>query len=137
MKYSRRWKWENTWQVFALVALVILPWLLAVGFVSRLGDVYQQVPNRALLGPIVFGFVWGIAQCTFGLGIEAVGMALAFAVVSGLACLSGSLVPLLVLDASEFVRPRGMVTSCVRRLLRDFNARRRAQFPPRDLAMFL
>jgi L-rhamnose-H+ transport protein len=109
MKYSRRWKWENTWLVFTLVALVILPWLQAAGFVPHLGDVYQQVPIRALLGLIAFGFVWGIAQCTFGLGIEAVGMALAFTVVSGLACLSGSLVPLLVLGAGELVRARGIL----------------------------
>ncbi len=109
MKYSRRWKWENTWLVFALVALVILPWLLAAGFVPRLSDVYQQLSNRVLFGPIAFGFVWGIAQCTFGLGIETVGMALAFTVVSGLACLSGSLIPLLVLGASEFAHARGIL----------------------------
>jgi L-rhamnose-H+ transport protein len=109
MKYCRHWKWENTWLVFALVALLILPWLLAAGFVPRLGDVYQQVPNRALFGPAAFGLMWGIAQCTFGLGIEAVGMALAFTVVSGLACLSGSLVPLLVMGRGELFRPRGIM----------------------------
>jgi hypothetical protein len=84
MKYTRRWRWENTWLVFALVALLVLPWLLAAGFVPQLGEFYRQVPVRALLFPVAFGFLWGIAQTTFGLGISAVGMALAFAVVSGL-----------------------------------------------------
>ena len=109
MKYARRWSWENTWLVFALVAFAVLPWLLAAGFEPHLGEVYQQTPGRALATPAVFGFMWGIAQCTFGLGIETVGMALAFAVVSGLACLSGSLVPLLVMDPGEFLRPRGVL----------------------------
>jgi L-rhamnose-H+ transport protein len=109
MKYARRWSWENTWLVFALVALILLPWSLAAGFVPHLGKVYQQTPGRLLAGQAAFGFMWGIAQCTFGLGIETVGMALAFTVVSGLACLSGSLVPLLVIDPGELIRPRGIL----------------------------
>ena len=109
MKYARRWGWENTWLVFALVAFLVLPWLLAAGFVPHLGKVYQRAPGRALATPAAFGFMWGIAQCTFGLGIETVGMALAFAVVSGLACLSGSLIPLLVVDPGELFRPRGVL----------------------------
>jgi len=109
MKYTRAWKWENTWLVFAAAALLIIPWLLAASFVPHLGDVYGGVSTRALLAPLIFGFLWGIAQVTFGLGISAVGMALAFAVVAGLSCLSGSLVPLLVLDPADLLRPRGIL----------------------------
>jgi L-rhamnose-H+ transport protein len=109
MKYTRRWRWENTWLVFAVLSLFILPWLLAAGFVPHLGELYPQVPARALLYPVAFGFLWGIAQTTFGLGIAAVGMALAFAVVSGLSCLSGSLVPLLALSPAAIFQPRGIL----------------------------
>jgi len=109
MKFTRHWKWENTWLVFAASALLIIPWLLAAGFVPHLEDVYRGVPTRALLAPLVFGFLWGIAQVTFGLGISAVGMALAFAVVAGLSCLSGALVPLLVLNPADLLRPRGIL----------------------------
>jgi len=108
MKYAR-WKWENTWLVFTFVALLALPWILAGGFVPDLGSVYGSVPGRALLLPLVFGFLWGIAQVTFGLGISAVGMALAFAVVAGLSCLSGSLIPLLVLNPGDLFKPRGLL----------------------------
>lgn len=54
-----------------------------------------------------FGLSWGIAQTTFGLGIKATGMAFAFAVVSGLSCLFGALVPLLVFTPASLFRPRG------------------------------
>lgn len=108
MKYARRWNWENTWLVFALVAFAVLPWLLAARFTPHLGKVYHLSPGRALATAAVFGFIWGIAQCTFGLGIETVGMALTFAVVSGLACLSGSLVPSLVMDPGELLHPKGL-----------------------------
>jgi L-rhamnose-H+ transport protein len=109
MKASRRWKWENTWLVFALVALLILPGCLAAGWVPHLADVYRGAPGRALFLPAAFGFLWGIAQVTFGLGIEAVGMALAFTVVSGLGCLFGSLIPLLVLHPGDLSQPKGIM----------------------------
>jgi L-rhamnose-H+ transport protein len=109
MKFTRQWKWENTWLVFAASALLVIPWLLAAGFVPHLAEVYRGVSTRALLAPLIFGFLWGIAQVTFGLGISAVGMALAFAVVAGLSCLSGALVPLLVLDPADLLRPRGVL----------------------------
>ncbi|MBZ5560855.1 MAG: hypothetical protein LAP13_00385 [Acidobacteriia bacterium] len=109
MKYCRKWRWENIWLVFTFTSLLALPVLMAAGFVPHLREVYAAVSNRTLLLPLAFGFLWGIAQTTFGLGIQAVGMALAFAVVSGLACLSGSLVPLLVLSPDDLLRPRGVL----------------------------
>jgi L-rhamnose-H+ transport protein len=109
MKYSRRWRWENTWLVFATVALLLLPWLLAAGFVPRLAELYRGAAPRMLVYPLIFGFLWGIAQVTFGLGISAVGMALAIAVVAGLSCLGGSLVPLLVLNPAALLDPRGLL----------------------------
>lgn len=109
MKYARRWQWENTWMIFSVVGVLFLPWLLAVGFVPRLGDLYHQVPTQALIYPVAFGFLWGIAQVTFGLGLSAVGTALAFTVVAGLACLSGSLVPLLALNPAGLFAPQGLL----------------------------
>lgn len=109
MKYSRRWKWENTWLVFAVVALLLLPWCLAAGFVPHLEELYRRASERDLLYPAAFGFLWGIAQVTFGLGLEAVGMALAFTVVSGLGCLFGSLIPLLALHSADLSKPKGIL----------------------------
>ncbi len=109
MKYSRRWRWENTWLVFSVIALIILPWLLTAVSVPRLTELLWHSPGHVLVYPLVFGVVWGIAQTTLGIGISAVGMALAFTVVAGLACLSGSLVPLLTLDPGELFRPRGIL----------------------------
>ena len=57
MKYTRQWKWENTWLVFAAAALLIIPCLLAAGFVPHLADVYRGVSSRALLAP------WSSAFC--------------------------------------------------------------------------
>jgi len=109
MKYSRSWKWENQWLVFSVVGIFMVPWALAFGLVPRLTQVYAEVTPRALVLPLVFGLLWGFAQVTFGVSLRMVGVALTFAVVSGLASLSGSLVPLLAFHPHDLFRPRGLL----------------------------
>ncbi len=108
MKYSRAWAWENIWSVYSVVALLVLPWSLAGGFVPHLAQVYQSLGWKALLYPALFGFFWGVAQTTFGLSVKAVGMAVAFAIVCGLVCLTGSLVPILAFNPADLLRPLGL-----------------------------
>jgi len=109
MKYLRVWRWENIWGLFTLLSLVVVPLLLVSLFVPNVMQVYRGLPWRALLPPLIFGFLWGTAQATFGLSIQAVGVALAFAVVSGITALFGSLIPLLVLHPEDLFRPRGIL----------------------------
>jgi L-rhamnose-H+ transport protein len=109
MKYSRAWAWENVWSVYAVVALLALPWILAVGLVPNLSEVYGSLGWHAFLYPALFGFLWGVAQMTFGLSINAVGMAVAFAIVSGIVCLTGSLVPILAFSPADLFRPAGLM----------------------------
>jgi L-rhamnose-H+ transport protein len=109
MKYSRKWRWENTWLLFALVSTIILPAVIVSLFVPNLRQVYHEVAWRALLPPLVFGFLWGTAQVTIGLSFKAVGVALGFAVIAGMNAFFGSLIPLLVLHPGDVLRPRGLV----------------------------
>ena len=83
LKYSVSWKWENTWLVFSVVGILSLPWLMALGFVPHLTGVYRTAPAREIILAVMFGFIWGIAQATYGLSLVAVGLAVAVAVVSG------------------------------------------------------
>lgn len=112
MKYTRHWKWENTWSIFSIVGIFFLPWFMAYRFVPHLAEVFRTVPTRVIVAALLFGFLWGIAQVTYGLSLKAVGLAVAVAVVSGLACVSGSVVPLLVLDPADLFRARGIFLLC-------------------------
>jgi L-rhamnose-H+ transport protein len=96
MKFSKTWRWENTWLVYATLALLIIPVALAFWAVPHLLSLLLSLPARDLLIPLLFGFGWGIAQVTFGLSIARVGMAMAFAIVIGLSALLGSLIPLAI-----------------------------------------
>lgn len=109
MKFSRTWSWENTWLVYATVALLVLPILLAAFAVPHLLSVYAAVSHKDLLLPALFGLGWGIAQVTFGLSIARVGMAMAFAIVIGLSALLGTVVPLLAFHPGALTGSQGLL----------------------------
>jgi L-rhamnose-H+ transport protein len=93
-KWLREWKWENYWLIFATSAYLIAPWLLAWFTIPDLGSLYQNLSWDVAIPVILFGFGWGLGAVTFGLGVEALGLALGFAVIVGVATIAGTLVPL-------------------------------------------
>ncbi|HXS12092.1 MAG TPA: L-rhamnose/proton symporter RhaT [Acidobacteriaceae bacterium] len=103
MRLSRRWAWENTWLVYATLALVLIPTALLMWSLPHPIAFYASLPPRLLLLPVLFGFGWGIAQVTFGLSIERTGMAMAFAIVIGLSSLLGSIIPLAVFHPEDLL----------------------------------
>jgi L-rhamnose-H+ transport protein len=109
MKFARRWAWENTWLVFTLVSLVVLPWgcaWLAAGDPMR---VYRSLPAESLALPFWFGLGWGIAQVLFGLSIARLGLALGYAIIIGLGSLGGTLVPLFFQQRAVLHSGRGLL----------------------------
>src|ERR1700730_12095325 len=96
LKFTRQWRWENTWLIFTLVSLVVLPWTLALSLVNHLFQTYNWVTASQFVAPILFGAGWGIAQVLFGISIQRLGLVLAYAIVVGLGTLLGTLVPLFV-----------------------------------------
>src|SRR5438874_176835 len=82
-KYAARWKWENLWAIWAVVAFFVVPWSLAILTVPHLLAVYEGASAHTLLSVIGFGAGYGIAAVCFGLGVEAIGIALNFAIALG------------------------------------------------------
>jgi len=95
MKKTVWWAWENTWLVWALSALLILPLAFAFMSVPNLLSVYSRVPAGILLMVWLFGLGWGLGAVLFGQGIALIGMSLAFAISIGLTTVVGALIPML------------------------------------------
>jgi L-rhamnose-H+ transport protein len=108
MKYFRTWRWENMWLAFCLLSRLFFG-VLAVALVPHLWQVYSSTPTRILMVPAAFGLLLGIGQVTYGLGIASVGTSVAIAVVSGVSCVSGAFVPLLVLSPADLFHARGIL----------------------------
>jgi len=101
LKFNRRWKYENTWFVFSVVSLVLLPWALALGLVGHIFETYRSLSLFQIAVPILFGIGWGIAQVLFGISVVRLGLGLAYAIIVGLGALLGTLVPLFVQHRSQ------------------------------------
>lgn len=107
MKFVKRWAWENTWLVFSVISLIVLPWALALVLVDDVVSLYASLPPGAYVLPLVLGAGWGIAQVLFGLSIARLGLALGYAIIIGLGALGGTLVPLALRNAAVLATSRG------------------------------
>ncbi len=108
MKFTQRWAWENTWLVYTIFALGLFPPLLTFATVSRVDAVYAQAGTGPVTLVALFGAGWGISQIFFGLAVEAVGIALAFSIILGVAAVVGSLIPLIQLHPEKVLTPGGI-----------------------------
>jgi L-rhamnose-H+ transport protein len=106
MKSVRGWAWEKTWLLYAVVGMVIVPWLLVALVVPHPAEVYARVSATELARTALFGAGWGIGSVLFGLGVARVGTALAFAIVVSMTATLGSLIPLAVLQPAELTTGR-------------------------------
>jgi L-rhamnose-H+ transport protein len=100
MKKMPRWRWENVWFVWSIVALVVFPLLTALYFVPHYICGLREIPVRALVLVMTCGMAWGIAQVFFGLSVTAIGIALTFSLVLGISAALGAVVPFLSLHAT-------------------------------------
>jgi len=98
MKCTKAWAWENTWLVFAVTAYLICPWLFVFATVPGVTAIYSDASPGRIALVIGMGFLWGLGALTFGLGVDAIGFSIGFAVILGVAACSGTLVPLLFLN---------------------------------------
>jgi L-rhamnose-H+ transport protein len=98
LKFVRSWAWENVWLVFSVTSLIVLPWALALSLVDHLLNLYATLPFSVLVLPFAMGMGWGVAQILFGISVQRLGLALAYAVIVGLGAVLGTLVPFFVLS---------------------------------------
>jgi len=110
MKYLQKWRWENTWLIFATSAYLVLPWVFGLVTVPHLFEVYSSTSTAALLHTGLFGVGWGCAAVLFGLGVELIGLALGYAIILGLGTSVGSLVPFITLHPEKLWAAAGRGT---------------------------
>jgi L-rhamnose-H+ transport protein len=109
MKYTKTWKWEHLWFWYSVVAFFVLPVVLAFATVPKLGEVFSAAPFSNLVLAALFGMCWGAGSVFFGLGIDALGMALGFSMMTGLYTALGALIPLLILTPDIAFKRNGLL----------------------------
>ena len=109
MKYTRAWKWEHLWLWFSVIAFFILPLVVALYTVPRLAEVYRLAPPRQLVLAALFGLGWGAGSVFFGLGVDALGMALGFSIMTALYTALGAFIPLVLLTPDMIFQRNGLM----------------------------
>jgi len=108
MKFTKKWAWENTWTVWTVFALLMLPALTTYLTIPNLGTVYSRAGSEVVVLVALCGLAWGVAQVLFGLAVNAIGIALGFAIVLGLSAALGSLIPLIRLHPEKMFTASGL-----------------------------
>ncbi len=103
-----KWKWEVSWGLGSLIALVVVPWPLALLTVPNLADVYRSTPAAQLWLTFLFGIGWGLGGIFWGRAIAAVGMALGVSLLMGLVNVFGSLLPLALFQRDKVATAGGL-----------------------------
>jgi L-rhamnose-H+ transport protein len=93
LKKVRQWSWESFWLVMGLAAWLVAPWTVALITTPDLLAVLKASPLDAWRLCIVFGFLWGLGNLSFGLSVRYLGMALGYSIALGFCMTFGTLVP--------------------------------------------
>lgn len=108
MKKIKVWNWENTWIMYSVWALIVLPWIWAFLTIPNLINVYAVVSRSTILKVFLFGAGWGVASVGFGIGLKLLGLALGTAIVLGLNNAIGAILPIILYNPKDLRQPAGL-----------------------------
>ena len=94
-KYVKDYKYENTWGLFFLIALVLLPLMSAVMLVDNIGYIISSIDNKTLISMALLSIVWGVGVQLWSKAIDYIGVSLGFSIFIGSVIIVGSLLPFL------------------------------------------
>ncbi len=92
-KKVRGWHWESYWIVGGLFSWLVVPPIAAWLTIPNFSEIVANAPTSTLLYTFLFGLLWGIGGCTYGLGVRYLGVALGSSIILGLCMVFGSLIP--------------------------------------------
>ncbi|OGO39188.1 MAG: hypothetical protein A2147_09315 [Chloroflexi bacterium RBG_16_57_8] len=94
LKFSKSWRWENSWLVGAFFMYVVFPlvglWLI----VPEFSKIFAQTPSRDIWMIYIFGLVQGTGAYVFTYGTTLMGLALGYALMISCIALVSTMIPL-------------------------------------------
>ena len=109
MKYTTKWKWENTWAMWSIWTLLIIPLIVAFLTIPHLLDVFRLSGFPVVLKVFCFGLIWGVSAIAFGFGIHYLGLGLGYSLMMGMIITIGSLFPLLTGEFGQVAPSRILI----------------------------
>lgn len=95
-KFTKEFQFENTWGLFFMLTMFVVPIIASLTLISGFGDVFGAVSTGILTKMAVASFLWGIGVMMWGKAINHIGLSLGFSLFIGTVILIGSILPFLV-----------------------------------------
>ena len=95
-KFTKDFKFENTWGLFFMLTMFVVPLIASIGLIKGFGDVFASVPTLVLIKMSAASVLWGIGVMMWGKAINHIGLSLGFSIFIGTVILVGSILPFLV-----------------------------------------
>jgi L-rhamnose-H+ transport protein len=96
LKKIRGWSWETAWLMMGIAAWLAAPWIAAILTTPQLHEVLSQAfasSSKAIGLAILFGFVWGFGNVTYGMANRYLGIALGGSIAIAFCMTFGTLLP--------------------------------------------
>lgn len=94
-KYTKDFEFENTWGLFFMLTMFVVPVAATFGMMKGVGEIYAaEEVRKALPVMIVASVLWGIGVKMWGQAIHHIGLSLGFSLFIGTVILVGSILPI-------------------------------------------
>jgi len=95
-KFTKDFKYENTWSLFFLLTMFVVPIIASITLINGFGEVFGNMPTDIWIKMGLTSFLWGIGVMMWSKAINHIGLSLGFSLFIGTVILVGSLLPFLV-----------------------------------------
>lgn len=95
-KFTKDFKYENTWSLFFLLTMFVVPIIASVTLIDGFGEVFGNMPTDIWVKMALTSFLWGIGVMMWSKAINHIGLSLGFSLFIGTVILVGSLLPFIV-----------------------------------------
>ncbi len=95
-KFTKDFEFENTWGLFFLLTMFVVPLLASFVIIDGLGEIFATMPTGKLAVMVVASFLWGTGVMMWAKAINHIGVSLGFSLFIGTVILVGSLLPFFV-----------------------------------------
>ena len=95
-KFTKDFKYENTWSLFFLLTMFVVPLIASLTLIDGFADVFGNMPTDIWVKMALTSFLWGTGVMLWGKAINHIGLSLGFSLFIGTVILVGSLLPFIV-----------------------------------------
>ena len=95
-KFTKDFEFENTWSLFFLLTMFVVPVIASVTLIDDFGAVFSSVPSDVLVKMAIASLLWGTGVMMWGKAINHIGLSLGFSLFIGTVILVGSILPFFV-----------------------------------------